>query len=101
MLLPASSADVLASSDLTSRAGRIRAGMILASKPGGMTARSDASGGFRFENLAPGRYQAVVLTGNDRDRFVDGVFLRNALRSAASITIEADRTANLDLTVSR
>lgn len=98
VLLSSSSVDVLTKADLTSRSGRVRAGMIILSKPGGMTAASDASGNFRFDDLAPGGYQAIVLTGADRDYFGDPAFLRKALRSAAAVAVEAARTVNLELT---
>jgi len=99
VLLPAPVVDLITNADLSTRAGRVRMSMVLANKPGELTVTPNASGAFRFDDLAAGRYLAVVLTGVDRDRFTDAAFLREALRSAPVVTVEAERTASLDLTV--
>jgi len=61
-------------------------------------ATADGSGGFRFTSLAPGKYEAIVLGGNDRERVErapDFDFLRDLPRSP--IILEFGQNATLDL----
>ncbi len=59
------------------------------------TAASDGS--YRLANLAPGKYKIITLTGADKYRRTDSAFIRQALTSAETVTVEATRTTILDL----
>jgi hypothetical protein len=61
-------------------------------------ATADGNGGFRFSNLAPGKYEAIVLGANDRvrvERAPDFEFLRDRARSP--IVLDFGQNATLDL----
>jgi hypothetical protein len=60
---------------------------------------SDASGAFRFSDLAPGRYKAVALAGKDTQHARDPVFLRDRQRPADAVILDFGQTATLDLVV--
>ena len=59
------------------------------------TAASD--GNYRLANLAPGKYKMITLTGADKNRRTDSAFIREALISAETVTVEASQTTNHDL----
>jgi hypothetical protein len=63
------------------------------------SAEADGNGGFGFADLAPGRYKAVALTGDDRGHVHDLPFLRDRLQSAALIEIDFGQTLNVELHV--
>lgn len=58
---------------------------------------SDAGGGYRFADLAPGRYKVVAVTGADRQRIPDS--LRDGIASADAVALDFGQTASLDLVV--
>jgi hypothetical protein len=60
---------------------------------------SDETGAFRFARLAPGRYKAVALVGDDLKRDRDLVFLRDRMRFVDATTLDFGQTAHLDLHV--
>ncbi len=59
------------------------------------TAASDGS--YRLTNLAPGKYKIITLTGADKHRRFDSAFIREALTSGETVTVEASQTTNHDL----
>ena len=63
------------------------------------TAASDGS--YRLTNLAPGKYKIITLTGADKNRRTDPAFIREALTSAETVTVEASQTTNHDLKASQ
>jgi hypothetical protein len=62
-------------------------------------ATSDANGAFHFAGLAPGRYKALVLTGNETQQADDLVFLRDRVRSVDAVVLDFGQTASVDLVV--
>lgn len=61
------------------------------------TQQSGADGGFAFNDLAPGKYRALVLTDEDRTREGDVEYLRRCAMGAEAVEVTAGQTARLDL----
>jgi hypothetical protein len=60
-------------------------------------AKTDKQGAFSITGLAPGRYRAVTLTGDDRKRDHDLEILGDKLRTADAFEIGAGQSVSLNL----
>ena len=60
-------------------------------------AKTDSQGAFSINGLAPGRYKAVGLTGEDRKRDHDLAILSDKLRSAVAFEVIAGQTVSINL----
>lgn len=61
------------------------------------TQQSAADGGFAFNDLAPGKYRALVLTDEDRTREGDVEYLRQRAVGAEAVEVAAGQAARLEL----
>jgi hypothetical protein len=61
------------------------------------TQQSREDGGFAFNDLAPGKYRALVLTDEDRTREGDVEYLRQRATGAAATEVTAGQAARLEL----
>jgi hypothetical protein len=62
-------------------------------------ADSDGNGGFVFGRVAPGKYKAVALTGSNRERSRDLVFLRDRMRALDAVEVGKGQTATVEVHV--
>jgi hypothetical protein len=60
-------------------------------------ANSGADGSFAFGGLAPGRYKAITLTGEDRKRDHDSAILGERLRGVEPIDVSAGQSASVTI----
>ena len=60
-------------------------------------AKNDDKGTFVFSGLAPGRYKAVALTGDDRKRDHDLAILGDQFRAADAFEVTAGQSVNVGL----
>jgi hypothetical protein len=97
VLVPASLPDAIEKFDLTNPRDLATIQQVLAWSPPVLIANSDSTGAFQVNALVPGTYKGIALTGNDGQRARDPIFLREALRSADSVTVEPGQAANLDI----
>jgi hypothetical protein len=59
--------------------------------------KNDRRGAFALSGIAPGRYKAVALTGDDRRRDHDMAILGDKLRAADSFEVTAGQSVSINL----
>jgi len=62
-------------------------------------ADSDSNGLFHFEDLGPGKYKAIALTGEDRKRAHELQFLHDRMQSAEHFDLDFAQNKSLDLPI--
>jgi len=62
---------------------------------------SDGNGRFTISGLAPGRYQAIAMNGEDRRGTMDTGAIAERLRMAEAIVVEAGKSTSVDVTVGK
>jgi hypothetical protein len=96
---PVADATVVLESDSHADAGDDSAPL----PPGaGELVTSDAGGRFAFTDLAPGRYRVIALAGGEAPRGVsEANLIRERMRTANTVTVNAQESANVEIRLER